>query len=135
MDAALREALRRRAGARCEYCHLPDRFATLRFQQDHIIALKHRGPTVLENLAWSCADCNAYKGSDLSGLDPRSGRLERLFNPRTDRWEEHFQWNGAELVGMTVMGRVTVALLQINREERVAVRRELMGAALFYSAS
>ncbi len=104
MDAALRGALRR-AEARCEYCHLPERFATLRFQQDHVIALKHRGPTVLENLAWSCADGNAHKGSDLTGLDPTTGRLERLFNPRTDRWAEHFQWNGAELIGMTAMGR------------------------------
>ncbi len=131
MDASLREALRRLSEERCEYCHLPERFATLRFQQDHVIALKHRGPTALENLAWSCADCNAYKGSDLTGVDPKTGRLERLFNPRTDRWAEHFQWNGAELVGRTALGRVTVTLLQINREERVAVRRELMGAALY----
>ena len=131
MDAALQEALRQRADSRCEYCHLPERFATLRFQQDHVIARKHRGPTALENLAWSCADCNAYKGSDLSGLDPTTGKLERLFNPRTDHWAEHFRWHGAELIGMTALGRVTVALLQINREERVTVRRELMGAALF----
>lgn len=135
MDAALREALRWRAGARCEYCRLPERFATFRFQQDHVIARKHSGPTHLENLAWSCADCNAHKGSDLTGLDPSTGRLERLFNPRTDRWDEHFQWDGAELVGMTAMGRVTVALLQLNREERVALRRELMAAALFFAAT
>ena len=85
----------------------------------------------LANLAWSCPDCNAHKGSDLSGLDPKTGKLERLFNPRTDRWNEHFAWNGAELAGRTSIGRVTVALLQINREERIAVRRELMAAALF----
>lgn len=131
MDPALREAIRRRAGARCEYCHLPERFATLRFQQDHVIALKHRGLTALENLAWSCADCNAYKGSDLTGLDPITGKLERLFNPRADRWEDHFRWNGPELVGATAVGRVTVSLLQINREERMAVRRELIAASLF----
>jgi len=110
---------------------MPERFAPLRFQQDHVIAQKHRGPTALENLAWSCADCNAYKGSDLAGLDPATSQLERLFNPRTDRWEVHFQWNGAELAGTSAIGRVTVAVLQINREERVAVRRELMAADLY----
>jgi hypothetical protein len=130
MDTGLRDTLRRRAGARCEYCHLPERFATLRFQQDHVISQKHRGPAALANLAWSCADCNAHKGSDLAGIDAQTGKLERLFNPRTDDWGEHFKWNGAELVGKTAIGRVTVAVLQVNREERVAVRRELMAAHL-----
>jgi hypothetical protein len=131
METALRETLRSRAGGRCEYCHLPERFATLRFQLDHVIARKHRGLGTLDNLAWSCASCNAHKGSDLAGLDPKTGRLEHLFNPRVDRWENHFEWDGAELVGKTAPGRVTVALLQINREETLAVRRELMAAALF----
>jgi hypothetical protein len=131
METSFGEALRVRAGGRCEYCHLPERFATLRFQLDHVIARKHRGPSTMENLAWSCANCNAHKGSDLAGLEPETGRLERLFNPRADRWEDHFEWNGAELVGKTATGRVTVALLQINREERMAVRRELMAAALY----
>jgi len=131
MATPSREALSTRAGAKCEYCHMPERFVTLRFQQDHVIARKHRGAKTLANLAWSCPDCNAHKGSDLSGLDPKTGKLERLFNPRTDRWNEHFAWNGAELAGRTSIGRVTVALLQINREERIAVRRELMAAALF----
>lgn len=131
MVTDLREAPSGRAGAKCEYCHMPQRFTTLRFQQDHVISRKHRGAKTLENLAWSCADCNAYKGSDLAGLDPETGRLEHLFNPRTDRWEDHFEWNGTELVGKTASGRVTVALLQVNRVERVAVRRELMAAARF----
>ena len=82
MGAALQEALRHRAAARCEYCHLPESHATLRFQQDHVVALKHGGPTDMKNLAWCCADCNAHKGSDLTALEPETGRLERLFNPR-----------------------------------------------------
>ena len=133
MRAALREALLRRAGSRCEYCHLPESFATLRFQQDHVIALKHRGATDLENLAWSCADCNAHKGSDLTGFDPVTKTLKRLFNPRVHQWEEHFGWDGPELTGRTAIGRATVALLQINREERIAVRRELIAGHLFPS--
>ena len=79
--AALREALRSRAAGRCEYCHLPEWLATLRFQHDHVVARKHRGLTTLDNLAWSCADCNAHKGSDLAGVDPETGQLERLERP------------------------------------------------------
>lgn len=131
MDTPLREALRHRAHARCEYCHMPERFSTLRFQQDHIIAHKHGGPTSSDNLAWACAECNAYKGSDLTGFDPVTGQLDRLFNPRIDHWEEHFRWSGPELRGRTVIGRITVQLLKINREERVAVRRELIAANLY----
>ena len=70
MSVSLRDALRERAGARCEYCRMPERLAALRFQQDHVVALKHRGATAPENLAWSCADCNAHKGSNLAGIDP-----------------------------------------------------------------
>ena len=131
MPMALRDALRQRAGARCEYCRMPERFAPLRFQKDHVVALKHRGATAPENLAWSCADCNAHKGSNLAGLDPHTGKLERLFNPRADRWEEHFEWHGAELAGKTAIGRVTVAVLQINREERLVLLQELMTGALW----
>src|SRR5258707_10412307 len=128
MESLSRHALRRRASERCEYCHMPERFATLRFQQDHVRSRKHSGSTSLRNLVWSCADCNAHKGSDLSSIDEQTGKLQRLFNPRTDRWAEHFVWKGAELVGKTAVGRVTITLLQINREDRVAVRQDLMAA-------
>jgi hypothetical protein len=131
METSIREALRNRAGGRCEYCHMPEQFSTLRFQQDHVIAQKHRGVNALENLAWSCPECNARKGSDLTGIDPVTGRLDRLFHPRLDLWDDHFQWNGPELVGKTIIGRITVALLQINREERIAVRKELMTSKLY----
>ncbi len=65
MDSTLREAIRERARRVCEYCRLPEEYDRLPFQPDHIIAEKHRGPTVVENLAWSCYDCNMYKGPKL----------------------------------------------------------------------
>ena len=131
MPLDLRRALRIRAGEKCEYCQLRERHAALRFQQDHVIARKHRGANALENLAWACADCNAYKGTDLTGIDPLTGRVERLFNPRTQHWNEHFEWKGPVLVPKTPEGRVTVVLLQIIRDDRLALRRELMDAALW----
>jgi hypothetical protein len=54
MSASLREQVRQRAGQRCEYCQIPEELDTLTFHWDHIIAQKHRGLTVLQNLAWSC---------------------------------------------------------------------------------
>jgi hypothetical protein len=111
---------------------MPERFATLRFQQDHVISRKHAGGDDLENLAWSCAHCNAHKGSDLAGLDPESGKIQPLFNPRVDQWHEHFEWSGPVLHAKTAAARVTVALLQINRQDRVALRRELLAFGLTF---
>jgi hypothetical protein len=126
MDQELRESLRRRAHGRCEYCRLPEKFSLLRFQADHITARKHGGGDAPANLAWACADCNAYKGTDLTGIDAVTGRTERLFNPRLEEWQEHFRMEGARIVGKTTIGRVTVELLQMNREERLALRAELL---------
>ena len=87
----------------------------------------------MNNLAWACADCNSYKGTDLTGIDPETGRIERLFNPRSDVWSEHFAWEGGVMRPKTAIGRVTVTLLKINLPARVDVRRELMAAGLFPS--
>ena len=61
MEQSLYEQVQRRAGDRCEYCRVPREFDPLRFQVDHIVARKHRGPTELDNLAWSCFPCNSFK--------------------------------------------------------------------------
>jgi hypothetical protein len=50
----------------------------------------------------------------------------RLFNPRKDRWIRHFVWDGPILVGRTITGRVTIALLEINRPEAVEFREYLL---------
>src|SRR4051812_29068325 len=103
--AELRAQVRRRAFFRCEYCQFPERFADLRFQLDHILAQKHGGPTASDNLALACFRCNSHKGPNLSGVDPLSGRILPLFNPRRNKWAEHFEWDGSKLVGLSAMGR------------------------------
>jgi hypothetical protein len=50
----------------------------------------------------------------------------RLFNPRKDRWGRHFLWDGPVLVGRTLTGRVTIAVLQINNPEAVEFREHLL---------
>lgn len=90
MDVKLRELVVRRSNGFCEYCGIPQRFFSELFQIEHIVARQHRGETVAINLAIACARCNRHKGPNLSGLDPLSDQLTRLFNPRIDNWDEHF---------------------------------------------
>ena len=119
---ALRRQVIARADNCCEYCLLPQELVASTHQVDHVIAEKHGGRTVLANLALSCTMCNRRKGSDISSLDPATGMLVPLFNPRTQRWAEHFRLEGAHIVGVTAVGRTTVALLQLNAIERVVER-------------
>ncbi len=126
MNHRLRRLIRERANFRCEYCHLPEEVAELRFQADHIVAEKHGGVSLAENLCWACFRCNSHKGPNLAGLDVKTGQMARLFNPRTDTWKEHFIWSGPKLIGRTPVGRVTINVLSINRMETVLVRRSLL---------
>jgi hypothetical protein len=125
MDQATRQAVRRRAGNRCEYCHMPGMAVRDRFSIDHVIATKHAPSDAIANLAMACLHCNLHKGSDLSSIDPEGGGFTRLFNPRLDQWAEHFAWRGAIIVGLTAAGRATVRLLQMNALHRVRFREDL----------
>lgn len=127
MDAHLDQAVRERAGYACEYCRVPQAgFPTITFHVDHVISQQHYGPTALGNLCLACPNCNNYKGPNIAGNDPRTGRLTRLFNPRRQRWERHFRWNGPVILGRTAVGRVTVDLLNMNDPEFVLLRSYLI---------
>jgi hypothetical protein len=91
-----------------------------------VIAEKHGGETALENLALCCTICNRRKGSDLSTLDPLTGELVGLFHPRLDRWADHFELHGGEIIPRTSAGRVTVKLLRLNRPDRIKEREALV---------
>ena len=122
----LRRQVRERAHGCCEYCLIHEADMYYPHEPDHVIAEKHDGPTALENLAWSCFHCNRFKGSDLASIDPISGRVVRLYHPRTQRWHHHFRLNSALIEGITASGRATANLLHLNSEERVAFRLGLM---------
>jgi hypothetical protein len=123
---ALKRQVRKRAGDRCEYCHLPQAVAIVKFEIDHIVASKHHGPYELSNLALSCWYCNSAKGPNIAGKDPLTGVTTPLFNPREDAWERHFEWDGAILLGLTATGRTTIDVLRINDEYVVEVRESLI---------
>lgn len=96
------------------------------FHTEHIVARQHGGPETVENLAWACHRCNAYKGPNLSAIDPASGQVVNLFHPRRDLWRWHFRAEGCFLRGNTPEGRATVTLLQMNSPRRLEKRAELI---------
>ena len=51
IDAALRDLVRLRAAGLCEYCRISERFTLVEHEIDHVIAVKHGGRTIAENLA------------------------------------------------------------------------------------
>lgn len=92
---------------------------------DHLIPEARGGPTVEENLWLACPDCNLAKGERLEALDPTTGETVPLFNPRRDRWSEHFTWteDSSMIVGQAPIGRATVLALRMNRPLVVRARR------------
>jgi HNH endonuclease len=131
MSESLESRVRQRAKNRCEYCKIPTYLSDFTFPLNHIISQQHRGETTYENLALSCMHDNFHKGPNIAGLDPRTGRLTRLFNPRRQRWNSHFAWDGPMLAGKTAIGRTTLYVLNMNHPDRVEVRRLLIAAARF----
>ena len=125
---ALREEIRSRAGRRCEYCLIPEDLALIRHEVDHIVAVKHGGASDSDNLALCCTLCNRHKGSDLASIDSETGAMSRLFRPRRDRWDEHFEMRGPLIVARTGVGRATVRLLQLNLPQRIKEREVMIQA-------
>ena len=117
----LRSAVTHRANGRCEYCLIHEHDAGFSHQIDHIVSRKHGGLATLENLALACA-LQSYKGADVASIDPQAGQLIRLFNPRQDRWADHFRVEGGTIESLSAIGAVTVRLLRLNAPERIAER-------------
>ena len=127
ISPALKEAVIRRAGGRCEYCRSPARYSLGPFTIDHIIPKARGGKTRLDDLAFACSRCNGHKHAKIKATDPMTDKLVRLFNPRRQRWEGHFAWNEDYMlvIGLTSVGRATVDSLHLNREETVNLREVL----------
>jgi len=125
IEPALRELVRSRAAGVCEYCRISERFTLAEHDIDHVIAVKHGGQTVVENLALCCAVCNRFKGSDIASIDPETEQLTPLFHPRLDSWDDHYEFRNGEILGLTAAGRVTVRLLRMSRPTRVKERQLL----------
>ena len=118
-------AVAERAGHRCEYCRAPEPLFNRRFEVEHVIPRAREGKTRPDNLALCCSACNNRKGTFETGADPVTQRIEPLFNPRTQRWEEHFRYrdDALTLVALTPIGRATLARLDMNSDRQRNARR------------
>ncbi len=127
LTKALRRKIFERAKGRCEYCLSPAKYALHPFEADHIVPRSKGGSTSLENLALSCG-CHRFKAAHTYARDPKKGRLVRLFNPRKDKWTRHFRWSEdlSQIIGITAIGRATVSVLRLNRQELIELRRLLI---------
>ena len=125
IDQLLRRLVRHRAGGLCEYCRFPEANSSLSHQIDHIVARQHGGDDLEGNLALACQPCNARKVPNIAGIDPDRGIVVALFDPRRDKWSDHFSTQDALILGSTSTGRATVALLGMNTEVQVEKRRQL----------
>lgn len=122
---ALQRLVRERFRDCCAYCRTAERLTAASFEFEHILPLSAGGATEYENLCLSCPMCNRYKSSREAGTDPDTQTEVPLFHPHRQRWDDHFSWMsaGAEVLGLTPIGRATSLALKMNRPAIVRVRR------------
>ncbi|HEV3145339.1 MAG TPA: HNH endonuclease signature motif containing protein [Gemmataceae bacterium] len=101
---------------RCGYCLSPQHLILAPLQIEHLIPRAQGGSDDESNLWLSCPICNAYKSDRTSAPDPETGAVVPLFNPRMQNWFDHFRWSedGLRIIGLTAIGRATVALLHLD---------------------
>ncbi|HET8630540.1 MAG TPA: HNH endonuclease [Thermomicrobiales bacterium] len=130
---AVRSAIERRAGERCEYCRAPQRVFNGPLHVEHIVPRSRGGADDLANLALSCSACNLAKGAAVEGLDPETGAATPLFHPRIHAWAEHFAVaeDRATILGTTPIGRATVRGKQMNAPRQLAARPLWRALGLF----
>lgn len=97
LSAADQNTIVERAGGRCEYCQSQMQYSGQSFEFGHIHPISLAGETSLENLALACGGCNRHKSNKVQGIDPATGEMVALFNPRNQRWEKHFILAGMKI--------------------------------------
>lgn len=135
ISTELRRLVVARAEGLCEYCLIAEEDTFFGCEVDHIISEKHGGPTKEDNLAWTCAVCNQAKGSDVGSIHWESGEFVRFFNPRTDRWADHFVLAESRIEAVTKIAAVTARILGFNINERLLERKMLQKMKRFPCAS
>jgi hypothetical protein len=125
LSAAVRRRIRKEARERCGYCLSPQSLVLGTLEIEHIIPRAKGGSNEEANLWLSCSPCNAFKGVQTEAVDPHTGSRVALFDPRRQKWDEHFEWSedGAYILGKTAAGRATILALQLNNAMAVATRR------------
>lgn len=103
------------------------------FEVEHVIPAARHGTDDESNLALACRSCNLHKAHHVSAIDPQSATPVGLFNPRADRWADHFavDLESGEVRGLTPVGRATVERLRLNDPVQLTARQFWIGLRLF----
>jgi 5-methylcytosine-specific restriction endonuclease McrA len=115
IPADIRRLVEQRARGWCEYCQAPLLIVMVN-EVDHIIPTAKGGTTTEDNLCHTCRICNGAKSDFATGIDAQTNQELLLFNPRTQKWADHFSWsnNFLTIQPQTPTGRATVARLNLN---------------------
>lgn len=129
----LDKKIRLQARNRCGYCLNPQELIPYKLEIEHIHPKGLGGKPVEENLWLACRECNAHKARKVRALDPLTGKIVKLFNPRKQSWREHFEFsqNSTEIIGKTACGRATVESLQMNNFYQKTARAAWVEAGKF----
>ena len=111
-----KKLVRERAKFLCEYCHSSEEASAALFSIDHIIPQFLGGSDDPANLALACQRCNGYRYNFTTGIDPKTEEIIPLFNPRQQKWCDHFIWSadGLKIIGLTSTGRATCNRLDLR---------------------
>ncbi|MCF2145472.1 HNH endonuclease [Desmonostoc muscorum LEGE 12446] len=118
VNDATKKFVRERAKFLCEYCHSSEEASAALFSIDHIMPQSLGGSDDHDNLGLACQRCNGYRYNFTTGIDPNTGEIIPLFNPRQQKWYDHFIWSadGLKIVGITSTERATCNRLDLNDE-------------------
>lgn len=127
---SIRQRVRAWAHDRCSYCLSSQHLVYATLEIEHIIPRAGGGESNEGNLCLACRLCNSFKGAQVRAVDPLTGNVVPLFNPRRDSWPRHFRWSrdGSRILGRSARGRATVNALQLNNPVAMTVRRAWISA-------
>lgn len=110
---------------RCCYCLTTEANSGITMTHEHIHPVSKGGETTFENVCLACRSCNEFKGDATETVDPLTGETLSLFNPRTQKWSDHFLWNpdGTKVEGITAIGRATICRMRMNNPVIIVARR------------
>jgi hypothetical protein len=125
IPAAVTRRIREQAQNRCGYCLSPQHLVMARLEIEHIVPLSKGGSNDESNLWLACPLCNRHKADKTTALDPQTAEYVPIFNPRTQAWFDHFQWGvgGIHIIGLTAIGRATVAALHLSADPDALIVR------------
>lgn len=125
ISVELKSKIRRQAKNNCGYCLTPQKIVSIPLEIEHIHPISEGGTDEEENLWLACRNCNGFKHAKTHAIDPNTNIETKLFNPRTQNWNEHFKFSEdkTEIIGKTACGRATVFALRLNFEQAVKARK------------